>query len=76
MTAFAARHWMPEEQTIAKIRSRLYPASTSRVSIFISTRSAVPTAAAETGWRWFFPVACMTPRSRGAFTLRSPDPLA
>ena len=27
MTAFAREQWMPEEQTIAKIRSRLYPTS-------------------------------------------------
>jgi choline dehydrogenase len=34
-----------------------------------------PDDEAASGWHWDFPVACMTPRSRGAVRLRSVDPL-
>ena len=73
MTAFAERHWMPEEQTIAKIRSRLYPKSAGGFDLHLYPVGG-PDSESETGWHWSFPVACMTPRSRGAVTLRSPDP--
>ena len=74
MTDFAARQWMPEEQTVAKIRSPRYPADERGFDLHLYPVGG-PDASAETGWHWFFPVACMTPRSRGAVTLRSPDPL-
>ena len=74
MTAFAARRWMPEEQTIAKLRSARYPADARGFDLHLYPVGG-PDATTETGWRWFFPVACMTPRSRGAVTLRSADPL-
>ncbi len=70
MTTFAAEHWMPEEQTIAKARSagcgegfdlHLYPVGG-------------PDRDDPSGWRWKLPVACMTPRSRGTVRLASPDP--
>ena len=73
MTAFAAERWMPEEQTIAKIRSPLYPESVPGFDLHLYPVGG-PNDASETGWHWSFPVACMTPRSRGSVTLRSPDP--
>jgi choline dehydrogenase len=72
MAAFAQAHWMPEEQTIAKARSsrcsqafdlHIYPVG-GRDS---TTRS---------GWRWTLEMACLTPRSRGALSLRSTDSTA
>ena len=69
MAAFAQAHWMPEEQTIAKARSsrcsqafdlHIYPVG-GRDS---TTRS---------GWRWTLEMACLTPRSRGALSLKSAD---
>ena len=73
MTAFARERWMPEEQTIAKIRSGLYPPSMRGFDLHCYPVGG-PDSQSETGWHWSFPVACMTPRSRGAVTLRSPDP--
>ena len=73
MTAFAEQRWMPEEQTIAKIRSGLYPQSARGFDLHLYPVGG-PDSESETGWHWSFPVACMTPRSRGAVTLRSPDP--
>jgi choline dehydrogenase len=73
MSAFAERQWMPEEQTIAKIRSGLYPQSAAGFDLHLYPVGG-PDGESETGWHWSFPVACMTPRSRGAVTLRSPDP--
>jgi choline dehydrogenase len=70
MQAFAADSWMPEEQTIAKFRSSDYPDNESGFDLHIYPVGG-PTAE---GWRWDFPVACMTPRSRGEVTLRSTDP--
>jgi choline dehydrogenase len=61
---------MPEEQTIAKIRSSLYPENQAGFDLHIYPVGG-PTA---DGWRWDFPVACMTPQSRGEVTLRSTDP--
>ena len=73
MTAFAEERWMPEEQTIAKFRSGLYPQSARGFDLHLYPVGG-PDSESETGWHWSFPVACMTPRSRGAVTLRSPDP--
>jgi choline dehydrogenase len=64
---------MPEEQTIAKIRSELYPPSAVGFDLHLYPVGG-PDSESQTGWHWSFPVACMTPRSRGAVTLRSPDP--
>jgi choline dehydrogenase len=73
MTEFAARHWMPEEQTIAKVRSRHYPATERGFDLHIYPVGG-PDPTTDSGWHWLFPVACMTPRSRGSVTLRSTDP--
>lgn len=70
MAEHRATQWSPEEQTIAKLRSsrcneafdlHLYPVGG-------------PVNAAASEWRWAFPVACMTPRSRGSLRLASADP--
>lgn len=75
MEAFSASHWMPEEQSIAKFRSALYPTEQSGFDLHIYPVGGPPsTTGAE--WHWQFPVACMTPRSRGELTLRSKDPNA
>ncbi|MFT4036593.1 MAG: GMC family oxidoreductase N-terminal domain-containing protein [Thermomicrobiales bacterium] len=73
MTAFAETQWMPEEQSIAKIRSSLYPEDEAGFDLHIYPVGG-PSAARESGWRWVFPIACMTPQSRGELTLRSADP--
>jgi choline dehydrogenase len=73
MTAFAEERWLPEEQTIAKFRSGLYPQSARGFDLHLYPVGG-PDSESETGWHWSLPVACMTPRSRGAVTLRSPDP--
>ncbi|MCA9862787.1 MAG: GMC family oxidoreductase N-terminal domain-containing protein [Thermomicrobiales bacterium] len=72
MESFAAEMWMPEEQTIAKIRSSHYPVGEVGFDLHIYPVGG-PTAE---GWRWDFPVGCMTPLSRGEVTLRSADPSA
>jgi choline dehydrogenase len=69
MRAFAAQRWAPEEQTIAKARSTRCGRGFD-LHIF-PTGGPLPDGA---GWRWLFPIACMTPRSRGALRLASADP--
>ncbi len=73
MRAFAAERWMPEEQTIAKFRSQHYPHAESGFDLHLYPVGG-PDSETASGWHWYFPVACMTPRSRGAVTLRSADP--
>jgi choline dehydrogenase len=73
MRDFAATRWMPEEQTIAKLRSRRYPAEQPGFDLHMYPVGG-PNAESASGWQWLFPVACMTPRSRGSVTLRSADP--
>jgi choline dehydrogenase len=75
MVFFSENHWMPEEQTITKIRSRHYPANEPGFDLHIYPVGG-PDSETESGWHWYFPVACMTPRSRGALTLASRDPAA
>ncbi|HET7093830.1 MAG TPA: GMC family oxidoreductase N-terminal domain-containing protein [Thermomicrobiales bacterium] len=75
MRAFGARQWMPEEQTIAKIRSPRHPAGQPGFDLHLYPVGG-PNPERDGGWRWTFPVACMTPRSRGSVTLVSADPLA
>jgi choline dehydrogenase len=69
MLAFAQDRWLPEEQTIAKLKSQfcgpgfdlhMYPVG----------------GPDGDGWRWDVPVACMTPRSRGEIHLTGTDPEA
>jgi choline dehydrogenase-like flavoprotein len=70
MKAFMSHHWLPEEQAIAKTRSsrcteafdlHLYPVGG-------------PYSFEDGRWDLRQNVACMTPKSRGQLTLRSPDP--
>ena len=75
MRAFAAANWMPEEQTIAKLRSQVYPAGEAGFDLHIYPVGG-PDPGSPGGWRWQFPVACMTPRSRGSVVLASADPSA
>lgn len=71
MRDFAAQRWMPEEQTIAKARS-----SRCRHGFDLHIfPTGGPTRTGD-GWLWLFPIACMTPRSRGAVQLRGADPSA
>lgn len=74
MAAFRESVWMPEEQTIAKIRSPRYPGAERGFDLHLYPVGG-PDSDVPSGWHWFLPVACMTPRSRGALTLRSADPL-
>jgi choline dehydrogenase len=67
MAAFAETRWCPEEQVIAKARSG------SCREAFDLHVYPVHGPGAE---RVDLPVACMTPRSRGAVAIRSADPEA
>lgn len=59
----------PEEQVIAKLRS---PGADGPFDLHL-----FPWASREAGrWVCHLPAGCLTPRSRGALTLRSVDPLA
>ncbi len=70
MREFAAARWLPEEQTIAKARS-------SRCARGFDLHLFPTGGPSEgAGWRWVFPFACMTPRSRGALRLARSDPRA
>jgi choline dehydrogenase len=71
MREFAATRWMPEEQTIAKARSR---ACRTAFDLHVFPIGG-PTAAGD-GWRWWFPIAAMAPQSRGRLALTSTDPTA
>ena len=64
---------MPEEQTIAKFRSRHYPQAEPGFDLHLYPVGG-PDSETASGWHWYFPVACMTPESRGAVTLRFADP--
>jgi choline dehydrogenase len=70
MSAFAEQHWMPEEQTIAKARST-HCAKAFDLHIF---PVGGPDPETESGWRWYLPVACVRPLSRGELRLTSADP--
>jgi choline dehydrogenase len=70
MTEFGRRHWMPEEQTIAKARSSRCGAGFD-LHLYPVGGSAADNPAA---WYWLLAIACMTPRSRGSLKLRSADP--
>jgi choline dehydrogenase len=73
MTEFAATRWMPEEQTIAKLRSPFLSPGEPGFDLHLYPVGG-PDATSATGWGWRLPVACMTPQSRGEVTLRSADP--
>jgi choline dehydrogenase len=73
MLSFSATRWMPEEQTIAKVRSSLYPAGAAGFDLHMYPVGG-PAPDGSAGWRWAFPIACMTPKSRGSVRLRSAEP--
>jgi choline dehydrogenase len=67
---FAAEHWLPEEQALAKIASPFCDGPYDlHVYPWIEPDAAVPS-----GWRCVIPVALLTPRSRGRLRLSSADP--
>jgi len=70
METFERDHWMPEEQTIAKLRSSRCAEAFDLHMYPVGGR----TTAGNGGWSWLMWVACMTPRSRGSLRLRSADP--
>jgi choline dehydrogenase len=72
MTKWAQSNWMPEEQTIAKVRSQ-YCVEAFDIHIY---PEGGPYAQGRSGWEFIIPVACMTPKSRGTLRLRSSDPAA
>ena len=72
MTEWGGSNWLPEEQTIAKLRSK-YCSEGFDLHIY---PEGGPYADGRTAWSFTIPVACMTPRSRGSLRLRSADPNA
>jgi choline dehydrogenase-like flavoprotein len=72
MAAWAESNFLPEEQTIAKLRSRY---CTEGFDLHIYPESG-PYAEGRTTWDFTIPVACMTPQARGSLRLRSTDPTA
>ncbi|HEU5434560.1 MAG TPA: GMC family oxidoreductase, partial [Thermomicrobiales bacterium] len=75
MRAAHAAGWTPEEQTIAKICTDRHPADQPGFDLHLYPVGG-PDPELASGWHWWFPVACMTPRSRGAVSLTSAEPLA
>jgi choline dehydrogenase len=69
-TVWGESNWMPEEQTIAKLRSGQ---TDEAFDIHIYPEGG-PYAENRTRWTFTIPVACMTPASRGSLRLRSADP--
>jgi choline dehydrogenase len=64
--AFAADHWLPEEQTIAKARSS---ACSTGFDIHLYPVGSPYNHPESRTWDFVIPVACMTPRSRGHLRL-------
>jgi choline dehydrogenase len=67
---FARTHWLPEEQTLAKIAS---PMARGPFDVHVYPW-VEPDPAQSTGWRCVVPVGLLTPKSRGRLRLRSADP--
>jgi choline dehydrogenase len=72
MAEFARDRWMPEEQTIAKVRSSRFTQAFDLHVYPVGGRDA----ATPPRWRWTLEVACLTPHSRGALKIASADPAA
>ena len=72
MSGWAESNWLPEEQTIAKLRSR-HCAEAFDLHIY---PECGPYAEKRTAWDFTIPVACMNPTSRGRLTIRTSDPSA
>ncbi|HET7055681.1 MAG TPA: GMC family oxidoreductase N-terminal domain-containing protein [Thermomicrobiales bacterium] len=70
MASWAETHFLPEEQTIAKLRSSR---CSEAFDLHIYPESG-PYAEGRTTWDFTIPVACMTPKARGALRIRSTDP--
>lgn len=70
LTEFGRTRWVPEEQSIAKLRS---PFADGPFDLHVYPW-VEPDDRIESGWRVIVPVSQLQPRSRGAVTLRSPDP--
>ena len=67
---FARAHWLPEEQTLAKLAS---PMADGPFDLHVYPWME-PDDGLSTGWRCVVPVGLLTPRSRGRLALRSADP--
>jgi choline dehydrogenase len=67
---FARTHWLPEEQTLAKIAS---PMAGGPFDLHVYPW-VEPDPAQSTGWRCVVPAGLLTPKSRGRLRLRSADP--
>ena len=67
---FARAHWLPEEQTLAKLAS---PMADGPFDLHVYPWME-PDEAQPSGWRCVVPVGLLTPRSRGRLALRSADP--
>ncbi len=70
MRQFMEKGWLPEEQAIAKARSS---SCTNSFDIHIYPVGGPYSDPQRQTWRFLIPVACMTPRSRGALRITSPD---
>lgn len=70
LTAFAAEHWLPEEQTIAKARSSW---CTEGFDVHLYPVGTPYNDPARERWEFMVPVACMTPRSRGHLKVSGAD---
>ncbi len=69
LAGFAESRWLPEEQAVAKFRS---PTADGPYDIHVYPW--VEPDANPSGWKCVFPVALVTPRSRGLVTITSTDP--
>lgn len=72
MAEFAREHWMPEEQSIAKVRSSRCGSGFDLHMFPVGGRADENPAA----WSWGLAIACMTPRSRGVLKLASSEATA
>jgi choline dehydrogenase len=72
MHEFRSRSWLPEEQTIAKVRTSV---ASEGFDLHIYPVGS-PYAEQSPDWGFFVPVACMTPRSRGSLSIHDSDPTA
>jgi choline dehydrogenase len=67
---FARSHWLPEEQTLAKIASPMADGPFDlHVYPWVEPDESLPA-----GWRCAVPAGLLTPQSRGRLRLRSADP--
>ena len=71
LQGFARSHWVPEEQSVAKLRS---PESDGPYDLHIYPWVAPPEGEARQ-WRCVIPVGLLTPRSRGQLRITSAAPL-